>query len=315
MSSKWTPPATTGVDDIRSLREKSISPRRGARRKVYIIDEVHMLSTALSNALLKTLEEPPPHVVFILATTEVHKLLPTILSRCQRFDFPRLTRTAIVRELTFVCEKEGITAEAEAIQMVARAATGTMRDALNLFQQLYTYYGSNITLRHVQDLLGMSGDQRARQLVKNILDYDVAAGVSTVNAVRSDGLDLRQFNHDVVDYLRTLMLVKTGATESIELAADELTDTQELARHAPCPDPQSREDFRGAGFAARYVFHAAAGAGHRRLRRTGTGCDSGAGNRPGSGTESASRQSGGPAYCSGAVQIPARRSPGSGKQG
>ena len=227
--------SNTGVDDIRSLREKvNFSPAE-ARRKVYIIDEVHMLSTSASNALLKTLEEPPPHVVFILATTEVHKLLPTILSRCQRFDFHRLTRTDIVNEIDYICEQEGVTAEPEAKQLVARAATGSMRDALNLFQQLYTYYGSNITLRHVQDLLGMSGDQRARQLVKQLIDRDVAAGVATVNAVRNDGLDLRQFNHDIVDYLRTLMLVKTGAADSIELAADELAETRELAALATLP--------------------------------------------------------------------------------
>jgi DNA polymerase-3 subunit gamma/tau len=142
-----------GIDEMRDLREKVNYQPNQARRKVYIIDEVHMLTKEASNALLKTLEEPPPHVIFVLATTEAHKLLPTILSRCQRFDFHRHTQANIVAELTLVCEREGITAEPEALNLVAKAATGSMRDALNLLQQLNTFYGTSITLRQVQDLL------------------------------------------------------------------------------------------------------------------------------------------------------------------
>ncbi|MCJ7605938.1 MAG: DNA polymerase III subunit gamma/tau [Dehalococcoidales bacterium] len=221
-----------GIDEMRDLREKVNYQPNQARRKVYIIDEVHMLTKEASNALLKTLEEPPPHVMFILATTEAHKLLPTVLSRCQRFDFHRLTQANIVVQLEIVCKSEGITAEPEALTLVAKAATGSMRDALNLLQQMHAFYGAEITLRQVQDLLGMSGDQRARELVKSIIDNDIAAGVATINNVQNDGLDLRQFNRDTVEYLRMLLLVKTGSTQSVELTAEETAELKELAARA-----------------------------------------------------------------------------------
>ncbi len=224
-----------GIDEMRDLREKVNYQPNQARRKVYIIDEVHMLTKEASNALLKTLEEPPPHVIFVLATTEAHKLLPTILSRCQRFDFHRHTQSNIVAELSLVCEREGITAEPEALSLVAKAATGSMRDALNLLQQLNTFYGTSITLRQVQDLLGMSGDQRARDLVKSIVEGDVAAGVGIVNAVQADGLDLRQFNRDTVEYLRLLLLAKTGSTQTADLTPEEAAALKELAAKATLP--------------------------------------------------------------------------------
>jgi DNA polymerase-3 subunit gamma/tau len=221
-----------GIDEIRDLREKVNYAPNMARRKVYIIDEVHMLSTPAANALLKTLEEPPPHVIFILATTESHKILPTIVSRCQRFDFHRLTLANMAIALSRVCEGEGIHIDAEALKLIARAATGSMRDALNLLQQLNTNYGSEIKLPHVQALLGISGDQRAKELVKNIVLKDVAAGVATINNVNSDGLDLRQFNRDVVEYLRLLLLVRTGSIDSLELTADDIQELKELAAKA-----------------------------------------------------------------------------------
>ncbi len=224
-----------GIDEMRDLREKVNYQPNQARRKVYIIDEVHMLTKEASNALLKTLEEPPPHVIFVLATTEPHKLLPTILSRCQRFDFHRHTQANIVAELSLVCREEGIEAEPEALNLVAKAATGSMRDALNLLQQLNTFYGASITLRQVQDLLGMSGDQRARDLVKAIVDGDVAAGVGIVSAVQADGLDLRQFNRDTVEYLRLLLLARTGSTRAADLTAEEAAALKELAGRATLP--------------------------------------------------------------------------------
>ena len=218
-----------GIDEIRDLREKVNYAPNQARRKVYIIDEVHMLTKEASNALLKTLEEPPPHVIFILATTEAHKLLPTILSRCQRFDFHRLSQTDMLPRLSHICENEGITIEPEALRLIARAATGSLRDAENLLQQMMTYYGKEITLPQAQSLLGISGDQRSRELVKDIVNQDVAAGVATINNVNNDGLDLRQFNRDVVEYLRGLLLVKTGSSESIDLTADDISELKELS--------------------------------------------------------------------------------------
>ncbi len=222
-----------GIDEIRDLREKVNYAPNQARRKVYIIDEVHMLTKEASNALLKTLEEPPPHVIFILATTEAHKLLPTILSRCQRFDFHRHSQINMVKELSRVCEGEHINIEPESLRLIARAATGSMRDALNLLQQLNTFYGNEITLKQVQALLGISGDQRAGELVKNIIDKDIAAGVATINNVNNDGLDLRQFNRDVVEYLRALLLVKTGSGDSIELTTDAVKELKEIAAAVP----------------------------------------------------------------------------------
>ncbi len=221
-----------GIDEIRDLREKVNYAPNMARRKVYIIDEVHMLTKEASNALLKTLEEPPPHVIFILATTEAHKLLPTILSRCQRFDFHRYSLVNMVSVLSHVCEGEGIHIDAEGLKLIARAATGSLRDALNLLQQLNTYYGSEIELSQVQAMLGISGDQRSKELVKNIVLKDVAAGVATISSVNSDGLDLRQFNRDIVEYLRLLLLVKTGSGNSLELTTDDIKELKELAAQA-----------------------------------------------------------------------------------
>jgi DNA polymerase-3 subunit gamma/tau len=227
--------SNTGVDDIRSLREKVNYAPNQAHYKVYIIDEVHMLSTSASNALLKTLEEPPPHVIFILATTETHKILPTILSRCQRFDFHRLSQADVVTKLSRICENEGINIPPEALKLIARAATGSMRDAENLLQQMMTYYGNEITLQQAQTLLGYSGDRRAADLVKDIVNKDVASGVATINEVNDDGLDLRQFNRDVVEYLRALLLLKTGSGESLELTVDDVKELKEIAASAPLP--------------------------------------------------------------------------------
>ncbi|UCB42426.1 MAG: DNA polymerase III subunit gamma/tau, partial [Dehalococcoidales bacterium] len=224
--------SNTGVDDIRSLRERVNYAPNQARYKVYIIDEVHMLSSSASNALLKTLEEPPAHVIFILATTEAHKILSTIMSRCQRFDFRRLSQTDIVSKLNRICDTEGISIEPEAIRLVARSATGSQRDAENLLEQLTTYYGPEINLNQVQETLGITGDWRTKELAKHIINNDVAAGVATINSVNTDGLNLRQFNRELVEYLRGLLLVKTGAEESVDLTVEDIAELKELASRA-----------------------------------------------------------------------------------
>ena len=224
--------SNTGVDSIRDLRERVNYAPNEARYKVYIIDEVHMLSTSASNALLKTLEEPPPHVIFVLATTEVHKVLPTIMSRCQRFDFRRISQADVVTKLTQIGKKETIKIEPEALQLIARATTGSLRDAENLLEQLTTYYGQKVTLPQVQTILGITGDWRAKEVVKHIVNNDVTAGISTINGINSDGLDLRQFNRELVTYLRALLLVKTGSSESIDLPAEDIAELKELAGRA-----------------------------------------------------------------------------------
>ena len=224
--------SNTGVDNIRDLRERVNYAPNEARYKVYIIDEVHMLSTSASNALLKTLEEPPPHVIFVLATTEVHKVLPTVMSRCQRFDFRRISQADVVTKLTQIGKKETIKIEPEALKLIARAATGSLRDAENLLEQLTTYYGNKVTLTQAQTILGITGDWRAKEMVRHIVNNDVTAGVSTINSVNSDGLDLRQFNREMVAYLRALLLVKTGSDDSIDLPAEDIEELKELAGKA-----------------------------------------------------------------------------------
>jgi DNA polymerase III subunit gamma/tau len=221
--------SNTSVDDVRTLRERvNISPAQ-ARYKVYLIDEFHMLSTAASNALLKTLEEPPPHVIFILATTEVHKILPTIMSRCQRFDFHRLSLNDIVKELSIICETEHITIDPEALRLIAKSATGSMRDALNLLERLTTYYGPDISFPQVQELLGITGDARVRELVQQIMNEDIKAAIATINSVNNDGLDLRNFKRELVEYLRNLLLIKTSSQDAVDMTADDMTILKEMA--------------------------------------------------------------------------------------
>jgi DNA polymerase-3 subunit gamma/tau len=224
--------SNTGVDDIRSLREKVNYAPNQARYKVYIIDEVHMLSNSASNALLKTLEEPPPHVIFILATTEVHKILPTIISRCQRFDFRRHSQANLIAYLNRVCQGEGIKVDKEAMRLIARSATGSQRDAVNLLEQLTTYYGSELSLQQVQAMLGITGDWRAKELVKCIVNNDISAGLSTINSVNNDGLDLKQFNRELVEYLRGLLLIKTGSEEAVDMVAEDIAELRDLADQA-----------------------------------------------------------------------------------
>jgi len=225
--------SNTGVEDIRSLREKVNYAPNQAKYKVYIIDEVHMLSTNAANALLKTLEEPPEHVIFILATTEAHKIIPTILSRCQRFDFRRISSKDAINKLTHICDQEEIKAEPSALQLIAKAATGSLRDAENILQQLVTYYGKDIGLEQVQAVLGITGDWRTRELVKHMVNKDLSAGVATINSVNDDGLDLQQFHRELLEYLRELLLVKTGSDQTVDFTTEDIADLKELAAKIP----------------------------------------------------------------------------------
>ena len=221
-----------GIDEIRELRERVRFAPSIAKYKVYIIDEVHMLTEPAANALLKTLEEPPPHVLFVLATTEPHKVPLTILSRCQRFDFRRIPQAAMVSRLTHICESEGINVEDSSLKLIARSATGSMRDAQNLLEQLVAYYGYQIDLPQVQAMLGITGDVRALELAKHVVDMDIAAGLQTINSVTQDGLDLKQFNRELVEYLRGLLLMKAGATAATDLPEETLSDMRSTAERA-----------------------------------------------------------------------------------
>jgi DNA polymerase-3 subunit gamma/tau len=217
-----------GIDEIRSLREKVNYAPTIARYKVYIIDEVHMLTEAASNALLKTLEEPPRHVIFVLATTEPHKVLPTIVSRCQQFSFHRLSQAAIVDKLKLICQKEDIHIELESLRLIARAATGSLRDAENILQQLIAYHGNQIDFAEVQVALGDTGDWRVKQLAKCVISKDISAGLQVINNVNSGGLDLRQFNLELVEYLRGLLLAKSGCEEALDVTSEDLSEMKGL---------------------------------------------------------------------------------------
>lgn len=222
------------VDDIRQLRENVILTPMAGERKVYLLDEVHMLTGAAQNALLKTLEEPPPHIIFVLATTEAHKVSGTIVSRCQRFDLKRIPMSAAQDRLAFICEKEGLTLDAASLEEIARAATGSLRDGINALEQVVTYYGKSPTHEQVCEALGLSVDARSGQLARLALEGDLTGGLMLIAQVRDDGVDIKQFAKQVVKYLRGLLLAKAGASESLdlpqEMAAEVKADAARLAK-------------------------------------------------------------------------------------
>ncbi len=217
-----------GIDEVRSLREKVNYAPGSARYKVYIIDEVHMLTEAASNALLKTLEEPPPQVIFILATTEPQKVLSTIISRCQRFNFRRLSQTAIVNKLGLICKEEGLQIGIDSLKLISHAATGSLRDAENMMQQLFSYYGSRIDWDQVQKALGISNDPRIIKLAKQLMARNISAGLKTICSVDNDGIDLRQFNQGLVQYLRGLLMVKCQCYEALDVTDEDLASMKEV---------------------------------------------------------------------------------------
>jgi len=212
--------SNTSVEDVRDLRDKiNFAPSQG-RFKVYIIDEVHMLSTAAFNALLKTLEEPPPHAIFILATTEVHKIPATVLSRCQRHEFRRIPLNLIVSHLKQLAEQENLDVSDEAMILIARQATGSMRDAISLLDQLSSS-GSRITLDFAQTVLGTAASQMVVDLVDAIIQRNPAVGLECIHAALDSGSDPRQFARQVVDYIRNLLLVRLGNADQIEATTEQ----------------------------------------------------------------------------------------------
>ncbi|MDD4351675.1 MAG: DNA polymerase III subunit gamma/tau [Candidatus Gracilibacteria bacterium] len=206
-----------GVDEIRELREKvKFSPSHGLK-KVFIIDEVHMLTKEAFNALLKTLEEPPSHAHFILATTESHKIPPTIISRCQRFDFKRITPEVIAERLAFIAEQEGIKAEAEALILISKAADGGMRDAISLFEQMANKKG--VTLEHVEQNLGLVKQQIVSDFINFLLERNHKAAISLVNQIYFDGIDLKQFVKATLEMIREKMINELGEDKDSSTAA------------------------------------------------------------------------------------------------
>jgi len=225
-----------GIDDIRNLREKVGYSPSVARHKVYIIDEVHMLTDAAFNALLKTLEEPPPHAVFVLATTEAHKVPPTIISRCQRFDFRRIPIEASVERLLELCAGEGVEASQGALTLIARAASGSLRDAQNLLERALVSYGSPLSETQVGDLLELGSDERALELVGHIVDRSAKEGLTVINEVAGEGVDLRLFHRGIMEYLRGLLLIKAGAPISMGFSDEARAEMEAIAGRAALGD-------------------------------------------------------------------------------
>lgn len=208
--------SNNGVDNIRQIVEEVQYPPTEGRYKVYIIDEVHMLSIGAFNALLKTLEEPPAYVVFILATTEVHKLPITILSRCQRYDFKRISLDDISNRITELLGIEGLEADEDAIRYVAKAADGSMRDALSLLDQCLAFnYGKRLTYDMVLDVLGAVDSSVFSNIVRGVIAGDVSTVIGLLENAVMEGRELTQFVSDLTWYLRNLLLAKTSDDMSI----------------------------------------------------------------------------------------------------
>ena len=218
-----------GIDEIRNIRDRVNLAPVEAGYKVYIIDEAHMLTEYASNAFLKTLEEPPAHAIFILCTTEPHKILPTIISRCQRFDFRRLTSDSIVERLRGICLEEGVDADAEALMALAHSSGGSLRDAENLLEQLVVSYGNQIGQVQVYELLGLGHDERALELIQYLLIGNASAALTTINRAAWDGADLRQLHRQAVHLLRGVLMLKCGARDSLDLPQETASELEDLA--------------------------------------------------------------------------------------
>ena len=227
--------SNTSVDDVRDLRDKiNFSPSQG-KYKIYIIDEVHMLSTAAFNALLKTLEEPPPHAIFVLATTEIHKIPATVLSRCQRHEFRRVPVDEIVANLKKIVKAENIQADDDALIQIARQSAGSMRDAQSLLDQLAST-GDKITLALAQTVLGIATSQSVLSILTSIMEHDPAHGLETIHKALDAGADPRSLARQLVEYLRGLMLIQMGNTNQVEATADVKKQMQAHARSFPTSD-------------------------------------------------------------------------------
>ena len=198
--------SNNGVDEIRELREKvNLVPNIG-KYKVYIIDEVHMLTTAAFNALLKTLEEPPKHIIFILATTEPHKIPTTILSRCQRFDFKKISVDSILKRLAYICEKENISITDDAIKLIANLSDGGMRDSINLLDQLTSYTSDKITIQDVHDIYGTITNEEIFNFFKYIINDDMINVFNLINSYESSGKNLSKIVELIIEFLRNTLI-------------------------------------------------------------------------------------------------------------
>jgi DNA polymerase-3 subunit gamma/tau len=228
--------SNTSVDDVRELRDKVAFAPGEATYKVYVIDEVHMLSTSAFNALLKTLEEPPAHVIFILATTEPHKIPATVLSRCQRFDFHRISTRDIAGHLAEIAEKEGVRITPEALGIIARSATGSMRDAVSLLDQITAYGHEEVGADLVRDVLGMVSGAAVSDLTAAMATRDPAKVLGQLHQLIGQGVELSQLVNQMIDHLRTLLLLNVAKDSSLVDLPDALMrEAQAQARQFSAP--------------------------------------------------------------------------------
>lgn len=219
--------SNTGVDDIRDLQRELMYSATNSRYKIYIIDEVHMLSKNAFNALLKTLEEPPENVIFIFATTEPHKVLPTIISRCQRHDFKRITIPAIIDRLEYICKQENIEIEEEALHVIAKKADGSMRDAQSLMDQIIAVGKEPIKTEDVLDLFGIVHTDRFACILTAVKEKNPASIVELLQDVFDKGNDIQEFLNGLMDYIRNLFLLKIGVKVS-GIPKSELRDMEAM---------------------------------------------------------------------------------------
>ncbi len=221
-----------GIDEIRELREGIKFAPNKLKYKVFIIDEVHMLTREAFNALLKTLEEPPAHAIFILATTEIHKVLPTIISRCQRFDFHKITLEKIVQRLSQIAKKEGVKVEKSALELIAANAEGAARDAESLLGQVIALEDKTVTLKETETILGTTSIAATIEIANFIIAKDLSGALGYINKVVNDGYDVAQFAKSLVSFFRKMMILVSFKNQPSEMAlmqklvAPELTNEQ-----------------------------------------------------------------------------------------
>jgi len=228
--------SNTSVDDVRELRERVAFSPSDATFKVYVIDEVHMLSTSAFNALLKTLEEPPAHVIFILATTEPHKIPATVLSRCQRFDFHRIGTRDIAGHLAEIAEREGVSITPEALGIIARSATGSMRDAVSLLDQVTAYGHEEVDAELVRDVLGMVSGIAVSDLTEALASQEPSKVLGQLHQLIGQGVELSQLVNQMIDHLRTLLLLNVAKDPGLVDLPDSLMQSaQAQARQFKAP--------------------------------------------------------------------------------
>ncbi|MBI3018689.1 MAG: DNA polymerase III subunit gamma/tau, partial [Deltaproteobacteria bacterium] len=208
--------SNNGVDSIRELRDRAHYLPTHGHTKVYIIDEVHMLSQSAFNALLKILEEPPAHLKFIFATTEAHKIPMTILSRCQRFDFKKIPLKQLEQHLAGISEKENFKIEKEALTKIAKEAQGSFRDALSLLDQVISFSGNNVALKDLQEILGSAHEEKVLELLEKAFKKESAALLKLLSEIYERGQDMKQLTSQILEYVRVLLLIKISSFEAIE---------------------------------------------------------------------------------------------------